>query len=335
MSTALHTTYLGFTLTSPIVPSASPLGGDLDTLRRLEEAGAGAVVLPSLFEEQIEDEELAVHWALDIGQSSSAEALDYFPELESYNTGPGKYLEHVAAAKNALSIPVIASLNGSSRGGWTQYARLLEEAGADALELNVYAVEADAVTTAEQAETRILDVVRAVRGEVHIPLAVKIHPFFTALAHTAARLAVAGANGLVLFNRFLQPDIDLETMEVVDRMALSTRDELRLPLRWVAILYGRVPVSLALTTGVHEAEDVVKALLAGADVAMSAAALIQHGPPRLAEMLTGVERWLEEHEFESVEQLKGSMSQQSCPDPAAFERAHYMRMISTFNAARA
>jgi dihydroorotate dehydrogenase (fumarate) len=332
VSTALHTRYLGLPLTSPIMPSASPLGADLDMLRRLEEAGAGAVVLPSLFEEQIEHEELAVHWALDIGQSSSAEALDYFPELDDYNTGPGQYVEHVAAAKDALEIPVIASLNGSSRGGWVRYARLLQDAGADALELNVYAVEADPLTTPDQAETRILEVVRAVRAEVQIPLAVKIGPFFTALAHMAARLVVAGADGLVLFNRFLQPDIDLETMTVVDRMALSTREELRLPLRWIAILYGRVPVSLALTTGVHEAEDVVKALLAGADVAMSAAALIRQGPQKLAELLTEIEHWLEEHEYESVEQLKGSMSQQSCPDPAAFERAHYMRTITSFTA---
>ncbi len=330
--TALQTGYLGFTLASPIVPSASPLGGDLDMLRRLEEAGAGAVVLPSLFEEQIEHEELAVHWALEVGRSSSAESLDYFPESDEYNTGPGEYLEHVAAARAALEIPVIASLNGSTPGGWIRYARMIEEAGADALELNVYSVEADTATTADQAETRILDVVRAVRAEVQIPVAVKIGPFFTALAHTATRLALCGANGLVLFNRFLQPDIDPETMTVGNRMALSTREELRLPLRWIALLYGRVPVSLALTTGVHEAEDVIKALLAGADVAMSAAALIQHGPDKLSEMLAGVERWLVEHEFESVEQLKGSMSQESCPEPAAFERAHYMRMISTFNA---
>jgi dihydroorotate dehydrogenase (fumarate) len=332
VSGALHTRYLGLPLTSPIVPSASPLGADLDKLKQLEEAGAGAVVLPSLFEEQIEHEDLAVHWALDVGQSSSAEALNYFPELDDYNTGPGEYVEHVGAAKEALEIPVIASLNGSSSGGWVRYARLLQDAGADALELNVYAVEADLRTTPEQAETRILEVVRAVRSEVRIPLAVKIGPFFTALAHMAARLVVAGADGLVLFNRFLQPDIDLETMTVVDRMALSTREELRLPLRWIAILYGRVPASLALTTGVHEAEDVVKALLAGADVAMSAAALIKHGPQKLAKTLTEVERWLEEHEYESVEQLKGSMSQQSCPDPAAFERAHYMRTITNFTA---
>jgi dihydroorotate dehydrogenase (fumarate) len=330
VSEALRTRYLGLDLRSPIVPSASPLGAEIDTLRRLEEAGAGAVVLPSLFEEQIEHEDLAVHWALDVGRASSAESLDYFPELDDYNTGPGLYVEHVAAAREALEIPVIASLNGSTPGGWVRYARLLQDAGADALELNVYAVEADPATTSEQAEARILDVVRAVGSEVEVPLAVKIGPFFTALAHTATRLAEAGADGLVLFNRFLQPDIDLETMAIVDRMVLSGRDELRLPLRWIAILYGRVPVSLALTTGVYEAEDVLKALLAGADVAMTAGALIRHGPERLTALLAGVERWLENNEYASVEQLKGSMSQEACPEPAAFERAHYMRALTNF-----
>jgi dihydroorotate dehydrogenase (fumarate) len=330
VSDALATRYLGLDLRSPVVPSASPLGADLDMLRRLEEAGAGAVVLPSLFEEQIEHEQLAVHWALDVGRASSAESLDYFPELDDYNTGPEHYLEHVTNAADALRIPVIASLNGSTPGGWIRYARLLQDAGADALELNVYSVEADPASTAEQAERRILEVVRAVRSEVTIPLAVKIGPFFTALAHTAVRLVAAGADGLVLFNRFLQPDVDLETMAVVDRMALSGRDDLRLPLRWVAILRGRVPISLALTSGVHEAEDVVKALLAGADVAMTASALIRHGPEKVAELLAGVERWVEEHEYASVGQLRGSMSQESCPDPAAFERGHYMRTITTF-----
>ncbi|HZR91285.1 MAG TPA: dihydroorotate dehydrogenase-like protein [Gaiellaceae bacterium] len=330
MTPSLSTGYLGFELASPIVPAASPLGADLDMLKRLEEAGAGAVVLPSLFEEQIEHETMEIHRSLDIGRNGSAEATSYFPELDAYNTGPDAYLEHVAAAKRALSVPVVASLNGSSRGGWVQHARLIEQAGADALELNVYAVEADPLTTAEEAETRILDVVRAVRAELRIPLAVKIGPFFTALAHTAARMVVAGADGLVLFNRFLQPDIDLEALAVVDRLELSRREELRLPLRWIALLHGRVPISLAATSGVHEAEDVLKALLAGADVAMPASALIRQGPAKLAEMVTGVERWLEDHEYESVEQLKGSMSQQSCPDPAAFERAHYMRAITGF-----
>ena len=327
----LRTSYLGLPLGSPLVVSASPLGADLDTLLRLEEAGAAAVVLPSLFEEQIEHEQLSVHHVLEAGSESFAEALSYFPDLEEYMSVPDTYIEHLADAKEALSIPVIASLNGSSAGGWVRYARLLERAGADALELNVYAVEADAAATADQVEKRILEVVRAVRAEVRIPVAVKLGPFFTALAHLAARLVVAGADGLVLFNRFVQPDIDLETLAIVPQLQLSTRDELLLPMRWIAILHGRVPISLAATSGVHEVEDVVKVLLAGADVAMTASALIRHGPERLSQLLAGLAAWLDEHEYESVEQLKGSMSQASCPDPAAFERASYMRALVSFS----
>ena len=274
---------------------------------------------------------MAVHHALEAGRESFAEAITYLPELDDYNTGPDAYLSHIAAAKEALSIPVIASLNGSSRGGWVRYAHEFEAAGADALELNVYAVEADTAETAETVEARILDIVRAVRAEVRIPLAVKLGPFFTALAHLATRLAVAGANGLVLFNRFVQPDIDLETMSVRPEVKLSSRQELLLPLRWIAILYGRVPLSLAATSGIHEAEDAVKALLAGADVTMTASALLRHGPEHLTEILAGLGAWLDEHEYESVEQLKGSMSQLSCPDPAAFERASYMQALISFS----
>ncbi len=331
MTADLRTRYLGIELANPLVPSASPLGADLEMLKRLEEAGAAAVVLPSLFEEQIELEEMAVHHALEAGRESFAEAITYLPELDDYNTGPDAYLSHIAAAKEALSIPVIASLNGSSRGGWVRYAHEFEAAGADALELNVYAVEADTAQTAETVEARILDIVRAVRAEVRIPLAVKLGPFFTALAHLATRLAVAGANGLVLFNRFVQPDIDLETMSVRPEVKLSSREELLLPLRWIAILYGRVPVSLAATSGIHEAEDAVKALLAGADVTMTASALLRRGPEHLTEILAGLSAWLDEQEYESVEQLKGSMSQLSCPDPSAFERASYMQALISFS----
>jgi dihydroorotate dehydrogenase (fumarate) len=331
VSADLSTTYLGLRLESPLVPSASPLGAHLDKLKRLEEAGAAAVVLPSLFEEQIEGEAMAMHDALEHAREAHAEAFSYLPELEEYNTGPDSYVEHVAAAKAALEIPVIASLNGSSKGGWVHYARLFEEAGADALELNVYSVEADTATTADQVEHRILEVVRAVRHEVRIPLAVKIGPFYTALAHMAARLVVAGADGLVVFNRFVQPEIDLETMTVLPEIHLSRRDELRLPVRWIAILYGRVPISLAATSGIHEPEDVVKALLAGADVTMTASALLRHGPERLTELREGLRAWLDEHEYESVDQLKGSMSQLSCPDPVAFERASYMRALVSFS----
>jgi dihydroorotate dehydrogenase (fumarate) len=327
----LRTTYLGLPLRSPLVVSASPLGADLDTLLRLEEAGAAAVVLPSLFEEQIEHDQLSVHHVLEAGSESFAEALSYFPEVDEYVNVPDAYLNHLAAAKEELSIPVIGSLNGSSPGGWVRYARQLEQAGADALELNVYAVEADPAATADQVETRILEVVRSVRSEVRIPVAVKLGPFFTALAHLAARLVVAGADGLVLFNRFVQPDIDLETLSVVPQVQLSTRDELLLPMRWIAILHGRVPISLAATGGIHEPEDVVKVLLAGADVAMSASALILNGPERLRTLREGLERWLADHEYVSVEQLKGSMSQAACPDPAAFERASYMRALVSFS----
>jgi dihydroorotate dehydrogenase (fumarate) len=331
MSADLRTRYLGLELANPLVPSASPLGADLELLKQFENAGAAAVVLPSLFEEQIEHEAMALHHALEAGRESFAEATTYFPELDDYNTGPDTYLAHLAAAKDALSIPVIASLNGSSRGGWVRYAHELQAAGADALELNVYAVEADTAETAQTVEARILDTVRAVRAEVQIPLAVKIGPFFTALAHLATRLVVAGANGLVLFNRFVQPDIDLETMSVRPEVQLSSRQELLLPLRWIAILYGRIPVSLAATSGIHEAEDAVKALLAGADVTMTASALLQRGPEHLTEMLTGITTWLDENEYASVQQLKGSMSQLSCPDPAAFERASYMQALVSFS----
>ncbi len=332
MSADLRTSYVGLELRNPVVPSASPLCAHLETLRRLEEAGAAAVVLPSLFEEQVEHEQMVVHWALEAGRESFPEALTFFPELDDYNTGPGAYLDHVASAKEALSVPVIGSLNGSSPGGWVRYARLIEDAGADALELNLYAVEADPELEAVKVEARYLELVREVKAGIGIPLAVKIGPYFSALAHTARLLVEAGADGLVLFNRFLQPDIDLETLAVEPFIHLSSREELRLPLRWIAILKGRVPASLALTSGVHEADDVVKALLAGADVAMTASALLREGPERLTDMVEGVRAWLDDHEYESVEQLKGSMSQLACPDPTAFERANYMRALTSYSA---
>jgi dihydroorotate dehydrogenase (fumarate) len=331
VSVDLATRYLGLELASPLVASASPLGGHLDTLRRLEDSGAAAVVLPSLFEEQIEHEELSLHWTLEAGAGSHAEATAaYFPELDQYATGPGEYLEHVAAAKAALSIPVIASLNGSSPGGWTRYARLIEEAGADALELNLYAIETDPEATAPDVEARLLGLVSDVRASVGIPLAVKVGPYFTAFAHTARELVAAGANGLVLFNRLVQPDLDPEGLTIGARVQLSTREEHRLPIRWIAILKGRIDASLAATGGIHEPIDVVKALLAGADVTMLASALLERGPEWLSRLSVGLSAWLEEHEYDSVEQMKGSMSQISCPDPTAFERASYMRALTTF-----
>jgi dihydroorotate dehydrogenase (fumarate) len=327
VSPDLRTTYLGLELRSPLVASASPLTGTLASLRALEAAGAAAVVLPSLFEEQIEHEETTVHEMLEQGVQSFGEALTYFPEMDDYNTGPGSYLEHVAAAKAALSIPVIASINGATPGGWVRYAELLQEAGADAIELNVYAVETDRDTSAASVEARTLLLVSEVRSALTVPLAVKVGPYYTAFANTAARLAEAGAAGLVLFNRFLQPDIDLDAMAVKPELHLSSNDEMRLPLRWIAILRGRVPVSLAATSGVQSRDDVVKLLLAGADVVMLASALLREGPGLLRELTDGLDEWLEEREYASVEQLKGSMSQEASGDPGAFERAHYVRAL--------
>ena len=330
MSPDLSTTYLGLQLSSPLVAAASPLTGKLEMLRRLEDAGAGAVVLPSLFEEQIEHEETDLHALLEYGTDSFGEALTYFPALQGLVTIPEAYLRHLEAAKKLLSIPVIASLNGVSSGGWIRYAQLCEEAGADALELNVYAVETDLDASAASVEERTLQLVRRVREAVSIPLAVKVGPFYSAFGNMARHLAEAGADGLVLFNRFLQPDIDLETLSVDPHIHLSTSAELRLRLRWIAILRGRVPVSLAATGGVHTAKDVTKLLLAGADVTMLASALLRFGPERLAAIEADLVEWLTEREYESVEQLKGSMSQASCPDPAAFERGNYMRALVSY-----
>jgi len=330
MTPDLTTTYLGLRLRSPIVASSSPLTGKLDSLLELEQHGIGAAVLPSLFEEQIEHEQIDVHELLEHATHSFGEAVTWFPELEDYATGPELYLEHLAQAKAALEIPVIASLNGASPGGWLRYARRCEEAGADALELNVYAVEADAEVSGAAVEARTAGLVREVREAVSIPLAVKVGPFYSAFAHMAAQLEAAGADGLVLFNRFLQPDIDLETLEISPWLALSTPAELRLPLRWIAILRGRVGLSLAGTSGVHDWEGALKLLLAGADIAMVASAALARGPAVVEDIVDGIRAWMTEREYESVEQLKGSMSQASCPDPAAFERGNYMRALVSY-----
>lgn len=330
MSPNLETSYLGMRLKNPLVVAASPLGRDVDRLARLADAGAAAVVLPSLFEEQIEHDSLQVHAALEHGAESFPEALSYLPEVEAYNTGPERYLDLVRRARKELSIPVIASLNGTSAGGWTSYARQLEDAGAHALELNVYIIAADINETSAQVEQRYLDTVAAVRETIDIPLAVKIGPYFSAMASMARRLVDAGADGLVLFNRFYQPDIDLERLEVVPDLRLSTSIELRLPLRWIAILRGRVHASLAATTGIHDHIDVVKMLLAGADVTMMASALLRHGPGRLTEMVAGLSEWLEDNDYLSVEQMQGSMSQESVPDPSSFERANYLETLASY-----
>ncbi|MEE8332098.1 MAG: dihydroorotate dehydrogenase-like protein [Acidimicrobiia bacterium] len=332
MTFDITTDYMGLKLRNPIVPSASPLTGDLDTLLRLQEAGAGAVVMPSLFEEQIEHEALAIHSSLEFGAEGFAEAAGgYFPEMEDYNTGPRYYLGLIEQAKAALEIPVIPSLNGTSKGGWTLYARLFEDAGADALELNIYFIAADSDQGPHDVEEQYIELVDAVRRSISIPLAVKIGPFFSSIGNFARRVSDAGADGLVLFNRFYQPDIDLDTLEVTPNLVLSSEEEMRLVLRWMAILKGRVDCSLAATTGVHTAEHAIKLILAGADITMMAAALLKHGPEHVGTVLEGVRSWFEDREYKSVEQAKGSLSQQHSPDPAAFERANYMKTLVTWS----
>jgi dihydroorotate dehydrogenase (fumarate) len=331
MSVDLRTSYLGLKLANPLVPSASTLSARIDTLKRLQEAGASAIVMQSLFEEQIEHEERQIHRVIETGAESFPEALSYVPEVEDYNTGPDEYLRHLEASKKELEIPVIGSLNGASTGGWVRYGKLIQDAGADALELNVYFVASDPDESGEQVEQRYLDLVAAVRASVTIPLAVKVGPYFSSMANMARRLDEAGADGLVLFNRFLQPDIDLETLRVDPTLRLSTSDELRLPLRWIAILHGHVSCSLAATTGIWTGEDAVKLLLAGADVTMMASALFRHGPEHLTTVLEDVRTWLEEHEYDSVEQLRGSASQANVADPVAYARSNYVQMLVNFS----
>jgi dihydroorotate dehydrogenase (fumarate) len=330
MSVDLRTRYLGLDLRNPIVASASPLTGSIESLKRLEDAGVGAVVLPSLFEEQIEHEEMATHNLMLYGAELSPEARGFFPEMQHYDTGAGKYLQLIGDAKRALSVPVIASLNGYTPGGWTRIARQLEEAGADAIELNVYFLAADPADTGADVEQRYLDLVTSVRATTQVPVAVKVAPYFSAMASMAVRLAKAGASGLVLFNRFVQPDILLEELEVAPHLVLSTSEELRLALRWIAILYGRVEASLAATGGAHTPEDVVKVLLAGADCVMIASSLLRQGPQHVDTLVRGVQAWMSEREYVSVSQMKGSLSQRACPDPDAFERANYMKALKSY-----
>jgi dihydroorotate dehydrogenase (fumarate) len=327
----LTTTYLGLQLKNPLVASASPLSKRLDTARRLEEAGAAAIVMYSLFEEQISHESRELDHYLSRGADTYAEALSYFPDFERYNIGPERYLEHLYRVKQAVGIPVIGSLNGVSSGGWTEYARLIEQAGADAIELNIYYLPSDPALTSAALEDNYAQLVAAVRAEVRIPVAVKLSPFFTALPHVARRLVDAGANGLVLFNRFYQPDFDLERLEVTPNLTLSTSIDLRLPLHWIAILYGRVACDLALTSGVHTAEDVLKAMMAGANVAMMTSELLANGVYRIADILKDLRGWMIEREYESITQMRGSMSQRAVAEPAAFERANYLRMLNSFD----
>jgi len=326
----LTTNYLGLKLRSPLVVSASPLSEDVDNIKRMADAGASAVVLYSLFEEQLRQDRLELNRHLEYGTNSFAEALSYFPEPEEFRLGPEEYLKHIAAAKRVTKIPVIASLNGSSVGGWTEYAKQIQQAGADALELNIYHIPTDPDLPGEVVEETYLNILRAVKAEVTFPVAVKLSPFFSNFANMAKRLDQAGANGLVLFNRFYQPDIELESLEVRPNILLSTPMAMRLPLRWIALLHGRVNASLAATSGIHRAADALKMLMAGADVTMLCSTILRHGFPQIAMIESGMVEWLEEHEYESVSQLKGSLSQQNCPDPAAFERAQYMKALTGF-----
>ena len=326
----LSTTYLGLKLKNPIVPSSSPLMQKVDNIKRMEDAGAAAVVLHSLFEEQITQESETLNAALEQGTYSYAESLTYFPDLGEYNLGPEGYLEHIRKAKAAVSIPVIASLNGASAGGWIKYAKKIQEAGADALELNTYYVAAESAQTAAQVEEMYLDLVRQIKSNVRIPVAVKLSPYFSAFSSFAKRIDEIGANGLVLFNRFYQPDFDLENLEVVPNLELSTSSELRLRLRWVAMLYGKIKADLAITGGVHTAEDVLKSMMAGANVAMMTSALLHDGIDHVRRVLASLEAWMEKHEYVSIRQMQGSMSQKSVAHPAAFERANYMQVLRSY-----
>ncbi len=326
----LSTSYLGLPLKNPIVVSSSPLSHNLDSIRRLEDAGAAAVVMYSLFEEQITFDGFYVDHYLTSGIDSFAESLSYLPEMQSYNVSPDEYMNLIRRAKEAVDIPIIGSLNGISAGGWTDYAVLMEAAGADAIELNVYYIPTNSDLSSNEVENIYLGVLREVKRAVPLPVAMKLSPYFSSTANMAKRLVETGANGLVLFNRFYQPDIDLETLEVVPRLVLSNSSELRLPLRWVAILYGRLLTDLAITTGVHTSEDVLKALMAGAKVTMMASELLKNGIKRMGVILDEMTRWMEEHEYESVAQMIGSMSQQHCAEPAVFERANYMKTLASY-----
>ncbi|MDQ7028597.1 MAG: dihydroorotate dehydrogenase-like protein [Ardenticatenia bacterium] len=326
----LSTTYLGLSLEHPVMPSASPLTEKLDGIKRLADAGAPAIVMHSLFEEQINHESHTLDHFLTYGSESFAEALSYFPDLGSYRTGPEEYVELIRRAKESVDVPIIASLNGVSDGGWVEYARIIEEAGADALELNIYYIPTRLEMTGAEVEQMYVDVVCHVRHTVSIPVAVKVAPFFSAFANMAKRLHEAGADALVLFNRFYQPDFDLEALDVVPKLHLSTSAELLLPLQWVAILYGRVPVDLALTGGVHTHQDALKGLMAGANVVMMTAELLQRGVRRIREIVDHMKQWMEDHEYESVAQMQGSMSQQHVANPDAFERANYMKTLRSW-----
>jgi len=326
----LTTSYMGISLKNPIVPASSPLSATLDSILRLAEAGAGALVMHSLFEEQITLEDHQLDHYLTYGVDSFAEALSYFPEVTTFRSGPDEYLDLIRRAKEEVDIPIIGSLNGVSSGGWIEYARKIEQAGADALELNIYYIPADVRITSAEVEQIYLDILQDVKGSVTIPVAMKISPHFSATANMAYRLAEAGADALVLFNRFYQPDLNLEKLEVEPHLTLSTSYELCLPLRWVAVLYGQVKVDYAISSGVPPCEDVLKGLMAGAAVTTMASELLTYGVGRIGDILGEMSQWMEEHEYESVRQMQGSMSQQNVAEPAAFERANYMKVLQSW-----
>jgi len=326
----LSTRYLGFKLRTPFVPSASPLSEKIDNIKRMEDAGASAVVFHSLFEEQLRQDRHQLDYYLQQGTEAYAESLTYFPEPAEFKVGPEAYLEHLTAAKAAVAIPIIGSLNGATFGGWLKYAKQIEQAGADALELNIYNVPSNPDKSAEDIEGEYLTILASVKAQVKIPVALKLSPFFTNFAQFARRADRHGADGLVLFNRFYQPDIELETLEISPNVLLSTPMAMRLPMRWIALLHGRINASLAATSGIHRATDALKMLMAGADVTMLCSVLLRRGIDHIRVIEREMLEWMEEHEYESVEQLKGSMSQKNCPDPPAFERAQYMRALETY-----
>jgi len=328
--TDLTTRYLGLNLKNPLIASASPLSERVDTVKQMEQAGIGAVVMYSLFEEQIIHESLELDHYLNYGTDSFAEALTYLPDTGRYSLGPEKYVDQVKRLKDAVSIPVIGSLNGVSSGGWVQYAKRIEEAGADALELNIYYLPFDPSITSAGLEENYIQLVKDVRREIKIPLAVKVSPFLTGVANVLKQFAEAGADGLVLFNRFYQPDIDLEKMEITPNLVLSTSTELRMPLRWVALLYGQIKTDFAITSGVHTSEDVIKSMMAGASAAMMASELLKNGVKRIPEILSGMQLWMETNEYESVAQMKGSMSAQAVRQPGSLRRSNYIKVLNSF-----
>jgi dihydroorotate dehydrogenase (fumarate) len=329
----LTTRYLGMNLRTPLVPSASPLSDELENIKRMEDAGASAIVLHSLFEEQVKSEQEAIQSHLMYGTDSFPESLTFFPKQSEFITGPEEYLGVIRNSKEAVRIPIIASLNGAAIGGWIDYARQIQQAGADALELNIYSIPTEMDRTSAEIEQNYIDILKAVKSVISIPVAIKLSPFFSNMANMAKRLDQAGANGLVLFNRFYQPDVNLTQLEVQANINLSTPHDMRLPLRWLAILYGRLKADLAATSGIHTAQDVLKMLMVGADVTMLCSVLLNKGLKVIREIETEMCDWLSEHDYQSVRQLQGSMSQKNCADPAAFERAQYMRAIMSYKRA--